>query len=282
MATTYNPGATGLYLMPEAWAKSAEKAVHDKTKFINRIREFPKLDNTLHIPKMSRFAALTLSQTAADGSVTYVANTETEATITPTGLYVATMLDANYVAQGGVAKIADFKAECEMTLAEKMDNVGLALVDDLTTNVLGAYAADIDAATWRGALAALAVSARGEAEPGQAPFYAVLHTSQIDDVLGISEFTHAEIRGTGASALVNGLVTKGYGVDVAFSNQVNTTGAGADNPVFLPEAFGVSYNQRISIKVQEFDLETKVIAYVNFGVATVHDGRAVNLRSKKA
>ena len=43
------------------------------------------------------------------------------------------------------------------------------------------------------AIAALAVSARGEAEPGKAPFFAVLHTSQIDDVMGISEFTHADL-----------------------------------------------------------------------------------------
>ena len=135
MATTYFPGGTADLLMPEVWTKTAEKAVYDKTKFINRIKEFPKLDNLLHIPKLSRYAALTLSQDTTDGSLTYVANTESAATLTPAGTYVATRVNYNYLAQGGVAKIADFKANCEMALAESMDATGLALVNTLTTNV---------------------------------------------------------------------------------------------------------------------------------------------------
>jgi len=273
-----NP-STNSTLMAQRWTAGMEQAVYDNSVFIGTIAEHQRLMNTLNIRKAARFTAQTLAQSALGTTLTYNETQDTTVTITPTGIYVATDWMENFDAQLDFAPLAPFRQNCEDAMSEYTDQIALDYTSALTTNIAGAYGVAISAAAWRDAVRALRVSARSKAEPGKNKIYAVIDPEQWDELAGITEFTHAEIRGTGESALVSGLITKGYGVNVSFSNVVTGDGGGSNNPVYVPSAFGVSWNKKPYVKVQEVELVTRVIVYENLGINIVHDGRATNLRS---
>jgi hypothetical protein len=273
----YTPDSTGLALVNEVWNRTIEPAVYDKMVFIPNIKEHQKLAGLLHIPKLARMSSATLAQSASGAALSATSNTEVEVTVTPVGTYLMVQMSQNQIAQTDLNIDSAFVQNVEDAMAEGLETNALANISSLTTNQLTA-AGGVDAATWRSGIGKLRISARSLAEPGSAKIHTVFHPAQYDDILAIPEFTNAEMRGDGENPRVKGVFVKAAGAMLHFSNVVPSAGAGsAYGCIWIESAFGISWNERVSVEHQTFEKSVKIIGYANNGSNVVHDGRAVRI-----
>lgn len=282
MAAPFVPGTStsGGALLAQAWQSNLEDAVYDLAVFIPRIRDLMKPMAQLNIRKQDRFTSASLTSTATGLSLTYNGTNPAAVTMTPSQVYVAASWNEDFDAQADFSPDSEFRQNCEEALAEGEDQTGLATASGITTNIVGAYASDITAASWRSALSLGRISGRSKFQMGKTPITVVVHPAQTDDLAAIPEFAQAHIRGENSSVMRTGLFAQLYGVDVYFSNVVRTAGGGADNPMFVQSAFGIAYNRRHTVKLQEIEYQHRVIVGSNFAVGLIHDVRTVNIKSK--
>lgn len=278
MANEIVPSGTGLYYLNEAWPRTIERNVFDVMDFATTIMGRERLFGLLHLPKISRatYTALAQSATGAAG-LTYSGNSETEATLSPTGIYVADIFSRNQLAQSNMDQQAAYAARIEDALAEGVETIAQAQISSLTTYRTGAAGASIDASLWRSSVGKIPKGARSQGMPGKADIHIVVPTGQWPSIMGIDEFTHADIVG-GEQRTVKGIFVKAAGATLHMNNVLPaSSGSSKYGSVFLPGAFGISWNERISSETQKFDLSLKLIGYCNFGVGIVWDNRAVRL-----
>lgn len=274
-------------LGPQVWQASIEDTVFDKMVAAPNIRQLEKPDNGLVIRKVARptgsggYLTNTLSISAAGTTLTYDHGADTTIQLSPIGIYSAANFNRNTIAQMDFSPVAPFRQAAESSVAEAIDQYVLSLANALTTANYGAYTNPLDASAFRFALSALRVNARSLAEPGEAEMHAVFDGTQIQYIAGIPEVTHAHILGVSNGPQRTGVLVESLGIRIHYSNVVNKTGAGADNPVFLPSAFGIGYNERPNPIFQTLELQERVIVYTNFAYGTIHDVRAVNWKSTK-
>jgi hypothetical protein len=160
-------------------------------------------------------------------------------------------------------------------IAQQIDIVALQAVASLTTNPIsssGISKGDITKAVALGA-----AGGKQFWKPGQNGPFCVVHVSQVNDLLNIDGITNAQIRGDDANPVVTGWVAKAYGVDFYESGNVYVTGGNCYNVVCIPRAFGISYNQRPTPKVDEFMLTFRVYCWTDVGVGIVRDAYAVQI-----
>lgn len=279
MANEILPGtATGSYLVNEVWNRRIERNVYDRMDFANNIGARERLYNQLHLPKMSRFTYSTLAQGTFNTALTNSANSETEATLSPAGIYIQVVTDENQLSQGNLDFDSAFTAGVEDGLAEGIETLTLANLSSLSTYQLGGAGASIDASTWRSGVGKIPKGARSKGQPGKADIHIILPTGQYANALGIPEFTNADMRGDGTNPNVRGIFVKGAGATLHLSNVLPTSsGTSKYGAIWIPEAFGISWNKRVSVQAQKWELQHKIIGYANFGSAIVWDNRAVRL-----
>lgn len=276
MANAYVPSGNGSVYGTEAWNEVIEPAVYDKQAFVPNIKEFKRLFNKLNIPKITRDTYNTLSQTTGEGdSLTYGSATETEVELSPAGVYVAKKYSANLDKQTFLNLNGAFVQNVEDALAEGIETSACSNFTTLSTNLISA--ASIDAAAFRNGKARLLVSAKNvKGTPESGMQHLILPSMQYDDVMAISEFTHADARGDSENPMVKGVFVKAAGVMLHFTNVLPSAGGSSVyGCLWIPEAFGISWNERINVREQDFELQHKIIGYANFGSNIVHDGRAV-------
>ncbi len=280
MAAPFVPGTalSGTELLAQAWQSNLEDAVYDLAVFIPRIRARQRPLAQLNIRKQARFTTASLTSTASGLTLSYNGTNLAAVTMTPSQVYCAASWNEDFDAQAEFSAESEFRNNCEEALSEGMDSTALASASSITTNLIGSYATDITAATWRDALRAGRVSGRSKFQMGKTPITVIVHPAQFDDLAAIPEFAQAHIRGQNDSVMRSGLLTQVYGVDIYFSNVVRTAGGGADNPMFVQSSFGIAYNKRVNVKVQEIEYQHRVIV----GSGLIHDLRTVNLKSKAA
>jgi hypothetical protein len=275
-------------LGPQVWQASIEDTVFDKMVAAPNIRQLEKPDNGLVIRKVARptgsggYLSNTLAINAVGTGITYDHGADTTIQLSPIGIYSAANFNRNTIAQMDFSPVAPFRQAAESSVAEATDQYILSLANALTTANYGSYASPFDALAFRFAISALRVNARSLAEPGEAETHAVIDGTQIQFVAAIPEVTHAHILGVGNGPQRTGILVENLGVKLHYSNVVNKTGAGADNPFFLPSAFGIGYNERPNPLFQQLELQERVIVYTNFAYGTIHDVRALNWKSTKS
>lgn len=275
---TYQPGDTGAEWTDEVWPRLIQPAVYEAMVFANKIKEYQKLDNKLHIRKAKTLGRNNLANTASGTSLTYSANTEVDVEITPIATYVAVQLSRSQMAQMNVDPQNVVVTGVQDSLAEGVDSACLADVGSLTTNFVGNAGSNIDRALLLNAMRLVRTNAKMEAVPGRSNLFLVLHPAQYDDLMSIDQLTGADVRGDDSNPNVNGMVFKALGLDVTLSGNVFVDTM-AHNPLFVPSAFGVSYNEPIGVKRQEIELANRVIGYVNYGHGIVWDERACDIRT---
>lgn len=277
MANEIIPTAAGLYYLNEVWPRTIEANVYDVMDFATTITGRERLYNLLHMPKISRATYTTLAQSATGGSLSPSGNSETEATLSPSGIYVMDIFSQNQIAQSNMNQIEAYTQRIEDALAEGVETIAQATISSLTTYRLGAAGASIDASLWRSAVGKIPKGARSKGVPGKADIHIFIPTGQWPSVMGIDEFTHADIVG-GESRVVKGIFVKAAGATLHMNNVLPaSSGTSRYGSVFIPGAFGISWNQRVSSEKQRFELQEKLIGYCNFGAGIVWDNRAVRL-----
>lgn len=286
---TYTPGDTGALLVNEAWQNTFEDAVYEAAKLYPLAVERARLYNKLHIRKLSAFTASSLASTypASPGTITgfaYQANTETEVTISPSASLVALSVAHSQLKQMDISPMASWKQSTEDAMAQSIDLAWATNASLLTTTRGAGSGEDFSKALLASAIAALRASAKSEWDyPNGKPAYLGVHTSQVDDLLTIPEFMNANFRGDAANPNVKGLNLQAYGLTMVVSGNVYVDGSNvAWNPLFLPRAIGISFNQKTEVMEQVFQLEHRIIAYANYGTGVVRDEFAVAIKTNSA
>ena len=283
VTTTLFPGATtGSLLMASRWTNTFEDAVYDEMVMASNIRDVGRIDNSLKIRKVARQSSSTLAQDTGDGSgLVYAGTADSVATFTPVGIYLAAAFSQNILAQLDISPDAPYRLNCERGMAEAIDVVALALADDFTQSGTSSYAMPIDGSTLRNGVSVLRTTARSKAEPGKADMHLVVDSTRWQDLPGIPEIGHAHILGVQNGPLRTGIFVNALGVEIHVSASVQKTNAGSDNPLFVPSALGIGYNQRPNVRIETVELNHRIICYANFAVAVIHDVRGMNIKATK-
>jgi len=277
MANEIVPTGTGLYYLNEVWPRTIEANVYDLMDFAKVITGRDRLFNLLHLPKISRATYTTLAQSATGSGLNPSGNTETEATLSPSGIYVYDLFSQNQIAQSNMNQIEAYTGRIEDALNEGVETIAQATIASITTYRVGSAGASVDATLWRSGVGKIPKGARSKGMPGKADIHMFLPTGQWPSVMGIDEFTHADIVG-GGDRVVQGIFVKAAGATYHMNNVLPaSSGTSKYGAILLPGAFGISWNERINSKKQDFDLSTKLIGYCNFGAGIVWDNRAVRI-----
>lgn len=285
---TYTPGDTGAKLQVEAWQKTIEDAVYEDAKLYPVATERDRLYSKLHIRKFSTFSASTYAQTDPanpTAAFAYSANTEVEVTITPGGSIVAVLYSENQLVQMDQSPEAQWKRNLENCLAQSIDLAFATNANSLVTNIRGAgVGEDLSKALMMSGIGALRTSAKSEWDyPNGKPAYLAIHTAQLDDLGSIPEFMNANFRGDTKNPNVKGLGLEALGLNIIISGNVYVDGVNvAHNLLWVPSAIGISFNAKTNVRVQQFDLSHKFIAYANYGTNIVWDERAVDIRTNSS
>ena len=270
---------TGANLTMQEWQSTIEGAVYDKMKFLPKTKERERGYATLNVRKMGRVSGQTLTTSETGTGMTLDTMAPTAVTMIPSWYLTAhAYSDAlGWTAGDGIDRAA--ADNVESGLAAYIETNYLAIVASLT-NFLGNGAYDIDAAGFRAAVANLYNNSNGLAEPGTTSIYGLLGALQHDDAMSIPEFTSAEQRGDGQNPLVSGVIGKGNAVNLMFSTLLASDANGLHGVLWVPSAFGYFYNSRPKGEKQRYLKQTRVMADAHLGFNIVHNGRAVDLRTK--
>jgi hypothetical protein len=166
-----------------------------------------------------------------------------------------------------------------MALAESSESSVLANAQSLT-NIL--TQADVDASLLRRGIGRLVGNTNGAVEPGMsgaAQIYGIFTNKQYPNLVNIPEVNAADVRGDSENPYVKGIWVKGFGFTLMLSTVVANDANGDHNVLYIPEAFGIAWNQRSLIKRMDEELQNQLIAFNNFGSAVKHNARAIALRT---
>jgi len=264
----------------EVFSRSVEDATYQKQQLIPRVRDFGRPYSLMTINKWARVDNSTLAQGAWGTGLTYQDPVTPPPTLNPQGLYVALAFSANEDAESPYNLDTELASEAERALAEANDELVAALFASLT-QFRGNGVSDVNSTTLRVAQALLTRNTNGKVMPGgDQDIYLVLDASQYPATMSIEEYANAEARGDGENPYVKGVWSKGGGHNLLFSTVLPTDGnAAAHGCLWIREAFGVGWNVRSKVVREETELQKRIVLYNNLGVATIHDLRAVAVRT---
>lgn len=252
-------------------------AATEEEIFAGLISQRQKSFGLLTIPFMANTPALAATTGSMSGqSLTYDAPTEGSATLTPGTQYAAKEVDLPVILRAVQDPQGAIKENLTDAIVAVIDSTALSRVASLVTNIVTAPGGLTKAAI----LSAIRLGATGGKKlwkPGQSGPFCCLHVSNVDDLLNISDITAAQMRGDRMNPIVTGWAATSFGVDFYESGNVFVSGGNAYNVMSIPRAFGMSYNQRPDVLLQEFGLAVRIICYADFATNIVRDAYAVQI-----
>ncbi len=252
-------------------------AATEEMIFGELISQRKKAFGQLTVPYLANVPASQATTGSMSGqSLTYTANTEGSATLTPVPYYAAQEVDLPVIVRAVQDPEGVIRQNCIDSITAIIDSTALSKVALLTGNIVSAPGGLVKASI----LSAIRLGATGGKKlwkPGQTGPFCCIHVSQVDNLLDISEITSAQIRGDRMNPVVTGWVASAYGVDFYESGNVYVTGGNAYNVMCIPRAFGMSYNQRPQVLLQEFGLAVRIICWSDFSTNVVRDAYAVQI-----
>lgn len=278
----YTPSGTspkaGAALVNQVWQTDIERTLCEDAEFWPKLVERDRPYDQLNIRKIGRFGATnSLAETASadDGTgLTYVVAADTNITLAPINRYVAIAISRHQMSQMNVDPKGPFRTSAEEALNEQIDVVCLQDAASLATNVTGGSSAVVDKPGLLNILEKLRASARSAITLGKTKLWFIITPGQFGDLMTVPELTAANLRGDSQDPNVRGMVLNGLGLNYQVSGNVYTSGGSAYNPIFVPEAFGIAWNEKPVAMAQEFELQYRIILYANFAHNIVWDDRA--------
>lgn len=272
----------------EKWQRQVEDRFYQAGLFYPRIKERDKPGSLLHVRKHARAGWDTLGQGAVGTGLNYQDMTPTEVTLDPGEIYVAAGWADHEANETDVPLDSEMASILEMALEEGTEYTALQAVGSLTTNVFGNAAYRLNAAGVRYITGRLGESTRGNVAPDengkQRTIYALIPWLQNPDAMSIPEYAQADMRGDSVNPHVQGYWSKGGGVMLMRSSSPvfysNADGIWA--PFWVPDAFGIAWNQRPKVYREQVELQYRIILRNNFAVGVVNDDRAGAIKVSSA
>lgn len=274
------PGATpGSYLSFSKVSRTIEPAIYDRAKFLPRIKEYERGYGQLTVRKVAGASGSTVAATDDGTGPTFQTAGLNPVTMAPTWLFVGHQFPDSMRFRGGDEIDAALYQNCEDGLTAYLDYT-LAQNIATLTGFVGDGAYDFDAAQYRNAVATLFNTGKVHAEPGASEIYGLLGALQLDDVLAVPEFTHADQRGGGETPLVKGMVSKGMGVNMDFTTLLYNDGTQFHGGIWVKRCFGHYFNKRIALEKQRYIKTNRLMADCEVASNVVYDQLGIGVRHK--
>jgi hypothetical protein len=247
--------------------------------FVHQPNGVSRIGNKLHLPKVATIAATTLGSTSSGNSLTQTQNTEVDTTYSPTAKY-------SYVGINAHAKTRIINDGAYQAVVRKQMLAGLEEAIDTDLFTLAASlshtesGADVDKTMLLSAIGQLAEFGKGHIKVGQTDLMLVVHPREIKNVLATNEFVNAQFRGDSSNPAVKGWVANAYGVTMRESGLVYNPAGTAYQPLLEKMAWVLAWNQKPTVlDVQQYQLETRLIAWCEYAVGEFFDQYGVSLNT---
>ncbi len=248
-------------------------AAYEEQIYANLIKERKSSHGQLHVPFHANVSTGAVSAGNAT-SLSFSANTESEATLSPTTYSAQQEVEMALVVRAVQDPEGVLQESLKLAIAQVVDQQALTLVASLSTNIVNA-AGGIDNASILSAIRAGAQGGKQFWYPGKANAFCVVHVGQIDNMLAITNIVQAQWRGDRVNPIETGWVANAYRVDFYESGNVYTTGGTAYSVMQIPRSTSISYNQRPKVMVQEYQMANRIICWTDFAVGIIRDAYAV-------
>lgn len=279
MANEYTPTQLAAHIR-KVWSKEIGLDASEEQVVVPHFKRLEKIEGELAYRKFGTLSANDLGNSTAGSGLTASGNTEVTVSATPATKYVMVVVNLNTAARCAFDPKTPLRTQAQASLYEQVDRTGAALGTGLTTNVVGGATRALDDPLIREAKRKLITSAKSAYKVGKKKFVCVIHPQEFENLDGIEAFYRADVRGDKENPLVSGAVYEvrgGYWMESGNIQQDTVT----RNLMFLPdETFGIGFNQEYAVKMEEYELVYKIIAWVDFGVMECWDQYAVLIQTQ--
>lgn len=279
MANEYTPVQLAAHIR-KVWAKEIGLEANEEQVGVPHFKQLEKIEGELAFRRFATLNTNSLANSLPGNSLVASGNTEVTISATPQTEYVMTVVNLNTAARCAFDPKVPLRQQMEGAIYERVDRVGLALAGGLTTSIVGSAASTLTDPIIREAKRKLIVAGKSAYKVGKKKFVTIIHPNEFENLDGIESFYRADVRGDSANPLVSGAVYEvrgGYWYESGNVLQDSAT----RNVMFLPDlTFGIGYNQKYSVKMEEFELLIKLIAWVDFGVLECWDQYGVLINTQ--
>lgn len=272
MATPYVTQTTALKALPELWASSplfSPSATLGVSKSINDTGEtYFGPGYKLHFPIIGTIAATSIGAAMSAGVAVTVANTETEALVTPTVNYASVRILEDVLLTMAWNAPDTYAKPLKMGLDQRVDIDILGLYASFTTNDV-TDAADFTEASFRSLISSIIANGGDAVASSMGPNGGLdgwYHPLKWDAVMAVGNIINASVRGEGSSAAKTGNIGTTYGVNMNFTANVATSTT-LRNLILSRNSVILGRKNRPHIEILKDDLVTKVVASDMHGVA---------------
>ena len=279
MANEYTPTQLAAHIR-RVWAKEIGLTANEEQVIVPHFKTLEKIEGQLTYRKFGTLGTNQLADGTSGDALTRSGQTEVVVNATPTTEYVCVVVNLNTIARCAFDPKVPLRSQMESALYERVDRLGANVGTGLTTNIVGSAAAALDDPLIREAKRKLITSAKSAYKVRKQKFVCIIHPQEFENLDGIEAFYRADVRGDKENPLVEGAVYHvrgGYWMESGNILQDTVT----RNLMFIPnEAFGIGFNQKYSVKMEEFELVYKLIAWTDVGFMECWDEYAVLIQTQ--
>lgn len=281
MALEYTPTQLAAHIR-KVWSKEIGLDANEEQILIPKFKRLEKIEGELAYRKFGTLSGNSLADSAVGSGLTPSGKTEITVSATPATKYVMVVVNLNTAARCAFDPKVPLRTQMQKALYEMVERAGAAQAGGLTTNVIGSADDPLSDPLIRQGKRLLIKTGKEKYKVGKKKFWAVIHPDDFETLDGIEAFYRADIRGDKENPLVEGAVYQvrgGYWTEGGAIQQDTVT----RNVMFFPdETFGIGFNKEYAVKMEEYELVYKLIAWVDFGLMTCWDDLGVLLQTKPA
>jgi hypothetical protein len=264
----------------DVWIPEIGVCAYEEPRIGSHFKRVMAPEGKVHYRKHIGFTTASFATGVDNDGLSPQANTEQEIVGTPQTSYVYVRTTLQAIARMMNDPSDLFRKSMESALAEGVDKACGNQCTDLT-NLVGSSADNVTEALLQDAIVRAAVAMKEDFNPGVDELVFCFHPNQIDDILAISNWTHAEKRGDGENPIVKGMILRANGVKFIETGNVKMTGLNTfNNPIFVPNrTFGIGFNQEATVKMEELLMEKRLLGWVDFALLSMWADYGVNFKT---
>lgn len=279
MANEYTPTQLAAHIR-KVWAKEIGLTANEEQVLAPNFKPLETIEGELAYRKFGTLGTNSLANSAVGENLTRSGQTEITVPATPQTEYVCVVVNLNTVARCAFDPRTPLREQMEAALYERVDRVCANVGTGLVTNIVGSSTAAISDPIIREAKRKLITSAKSAYKVRKQKFVCVFHPQEFENLDGIEAFYRADIRGDSENPLVSGAVYEVRGGFWSESGNILQDTV-TRNLMFLPKiTFGLGFNKKYAVKMEEFELVYKLIAWVDFGTMECWDEYGVLIQTQ--
>lgn len=279
------PGGDGAALLRTEYDADFRTKAYELPRIIadlDRPQGIDKVGNLLTVRIIPRFTATALAAADTGASLTADANATTSVTASPVGRYGYVQVPEHELSKMARGEDNQLKGKIRDqllgTVKESLDAYAGSTLGPGISTAKGPL--NFDKANLLDAKQSLRINARGHYDIKTSTVHVKYHPSQIKHIESIAEIMNADMRGDSENPNVSGYVVKAWGMTFGDSGNIYSSAGVVYNMIHLSSFAAAGWNQTPYNKpTQDYELQTRFIAYGEMAVVEVFDEDAVLFKS---